>query len=64
MAHIVRDISNSTGVPVDQVRHILDEFIEKTGVAPELDATVLKTVQFGADPDQPVLPFFEEVAAA
>lgn len=64
MAQIVNAISDSTGVPAEQVRHILDEFIEKTGTARGLDAKVLKSIRPGPALHQPVLPLFEEVAAA
>lgn len=65
MAQIVTTISNTTGVPTEEVRHILDEFIERTGIASGLEADVLDDIQPQNSPDQSTLAIFdEEVAAA
>lgn len=63
MANTVKEISNSTGTPEHTVRRILEEFIEETGVARNLDREVLEDIR--STPPQPTLDIFakEDTAA-
>lgn len=64
MGRLIEDISDTTGVPAEQVRHILDEFIKKTGTSEGADEQALIPLPLEYTLDQPVLPLFEEAIAA
>lgn len=62
MNQIARAISASTNVPVEQVRHILDEFTERADVDVRIDPVGQPPEHIHSD--QPTLPLFKEAVAA